>query len=194
MKKHLCAFLICIIAFCSCGCKSEANTRLLQKEFTEEEVLSLALDSQLLSQNWQSAQEIPPDFLFQFYEALVIHGYVSAKEGESQINRTLVEDVITRFFDIQPTQIRKSSYYDKKSKTYLIGGLGNVLDYQIEQISKTDHLTEIDYRLFYHNQPKNSGKLIISSTDKFHIQFLSHQITDKSFDEKTNKTQTELQP
>ena len=177
MKKLLCIILTAIFVVLSVGCSTNSQPeRWLNKKASTEDILSMALDAKLLLEEWNSPKELSPDCFFQYYEALVIYGYVSEQEGENEIDRKIVEDVLKLFFDVEPEQMRSETYYNKDNKTYEIEGLGNVLDYQIEQVKELNGEIQITYNLYYSEQFKQSGTLTIQKEDESHYRFISHKI------------------
>lgn len=177
MKKLLCIILTAIFVVLSGGCSTNSQPeRWLNKKASAEDILSMALEAKLLLEEWNSPKELSPDCFFQYYEALVIYGYVSEQEGESEIDRNIVEDVLRLFFDVEPERMRSETYYNKDNKTYEIEGLGNVLDYQIEQVKELNGEIQITYNLYYSEQFKQSGTLTIQKEDESHYRFVSHKI------------------
>lgn len=177
MKKLLCIILTAIFAVLSVGCSTNSQPeRWLNKKASAEDVLSMALEAKLLLEEWDSPEELSPDCFFQYYEALVVYGYVSEQEGESEIDRNIVEDVLRLFFDVEPERMRSETYYNKDNKTYTVEGLGNVLDYQMEQVKELNGEIQITYHLYYSEQFKQSGTLTIQKEDESHYHFVSHKI------------------
>lgn len=177
MKKLLCIILTAIFVVLSGGCSTNSQPeRWLNKKASAEDVLSMALEAKLLLEEWDSAEELSSDCFFQYYEALVVYGYVSEQEGESEIDRNIVEDVLRLFFDVEPERMRSETYYDEDNKTYEIKGLGNVLDYQMEQVKELNGEIQITYNLYYSEQFKQSGTLTIQKEDESHYHFVSHKI------------------
>ena len=72
--------------------------------------------------------------------------------------------------------MRSETYYNKDNKTYEIEGLGNVLDYQIEQVKELNGEIQITYNLYYSEKFKQSGTLTIQKEDESHYRFVSHKI------------------
>lgn len=177
MKKLLCIILTAIFVVLSGGCSTNSQPeRWLNKKTSAEDVLSMALEAKLLLEEWDSPEELSPDCFFQYYEALVIYGYVSEQEGESEIDRKIVENVLQLFFDVEPERMRSETYYNEDNKAYEIEGLGNVLDYQMEQIRELNGEIQITYHLYYSEQFKQSGTLTIQKEDESHYRFVSHKI------------------
>ena len=177
MKKLLCIILTAIFVVLSVGCSTNSQPeRWLNKKASTEDILSMALDAKLLLEEWDSPEELSPDCFFQYYEALVVYGYVSEQEGESEIDRKIVEDVLKLFFDVEPERMRAETYYNEDNKTYEIKGLGNVLDYQMEQIKELNGEIQIAYNLYYSEQFKQIGTLTIHKEDESHYRFVSHKI------------------
>lgn len=177
MKKLLCIILTAIFVVLSGGCSTNSQPeRWLNKKASAEDVLSMALEAKLLLEEWDSPKELSPDCFFQYYEALVVYGYVSEQEGESEIDRNIVENVLRLFFDVEPERMRSETYYNKDNKTYTVEGLGNVLDYQMEQVKELNGEIQITYNLYYSEQFKQSGTLTIQKEDESHYHFVSHKI------------------
>lgn len=177
MKKLLCIILTVIFVVLSGGCSTHSQPeRWLNKKASTEDILSMALEAKLLLEEWDSAEELSSDCFFQYYEALVVYGYVSEQEGESEIDRNIVEDVLRLFFDVEPERMRSETYYNEDNKTYTVEGLGNVLDYQMEQIKELNGEIQITYNLYYSEQFKQSGTLTIQKEDESHYRFISHKI------------------
>ena len=177
MKNLLCIILTVIFVVLSCGCSTHSQPeRWLNKKASTEDILSMALEAKLLLEEWDSAEELSSDCFFQYYEVLVVYGYVSEQEGESEIDRNIVEDVLRLFFDVEPERMRSETYYNEDNKTYTVEGLGNVLDYQMEQIKELNGEIQITYNLYYSEQFKQSGTLTIQKEDESHYRFISHKI------------------
>lgn len=181
LTKSIAVFLTLsmLISLNACMAKTSEQNTSTAKQTSEEEILLLSLESQLLLEDWSSPEEISPDCFFQYYEALVSHGYVSKQEGESEIARQVVEDILMRYFEVDPQLIRMGSCYNKENQTYVVGGLENVLDYKIDQIEKVDGQTKIDYTLFYFEEFRQSGTLTVKMEDEYQYHFISHKIHEK---------------
>lgn len=141
----------------------------------EEKIIMASLMANLMLESWDSVDNLPSDRFFEYYEALVIIGEEEKLENVEYVPETIVENTILKHFDVSVDYIRTSSYYNKDQSGYFVGGLGNVLDIKIANISEIDQISIIDYETYFNDEMQKQGKMSIRIT-KDNYKFVSNRI------------------
>lgn len=141
----------------------------------EEKIIMCAVTANLTLNSWDDPKDIHPDHLFEYYEALVIFGEVELIDGAEYIPQDIAEEVIRRYFDVDSSYLRTSSYYSLEQKGYFVGGLGNVLDIIIEDTSIIKDITTITYALYYNDAFQKRAKMKVRVIDKSNYSFISNE-------------------
>lgn len=126
------------------------------------------LCSNILSSNWESADQIIPDELTVFYLENNLDAPVLSRDEEMRPNQSpeVVESYIGQYFEVTPEQIRKSRHFDQENQVYHIWGIGSVLTSRVTAVNNESGLLTIDYQLYQQGATEEETELLWNGTVK----------------------------
>lgn len=126
------------------------------------------LCSNILSSNWESADQIIPDELTVFYLENNLDAPVLSRDEEMRPNQSpeVVEFYIGQYFEVTPEQIRKSRHFDQENQVYHIWGIGSVLTSRVTAVNSESGLLTIDYQLYQEGATAEETELLWNGTVK----------------------------
>lgn len=173
MKAKLLACLIVFYLMLFSGCQNPApvvsssappaNTSSISTETPLEQDLDTPLDlteyeykyflslakAGITSQTWQSASQIEPDYLVEFFSEKTGLNRLSTDSKPIVISDDIVEPYVQLFFDVDASIIRQSNYYDRNSRSYRIPiASGGAAAAKVIAVSEKDDIITISYNYF----------------------------------------------
>lgn len=176
---------------------SEANGESLRKLYglidlgddqaTEEEKrLMILVWNQIAQTSWESAEELDPDLLINFFVALSQEPYneTEIKDDEWEKDEIIVsilmpadevEPAIQRHFDVSTDHLRSGMFYIEEKDAYWLGGLGSVANARIVESQVDGTIHTIHYELYHDIEPSGSGILRVDMREGNDYRYLSNE-------------------
>ncbi len=149
-----------------------------QNRSIEENIILLAVQANLSHYSWSTPEEIEPDNLFEYYEAMVIYGETEKLAGEYVPAETAIR-IIQRHFDVDAGHLKQSGYYDRERDAFYVGGLGNVLDFTVEGSAAEGGNTVITYAIYFRDELQSQCEMTVIIADGGYKYLSNRIITDE---------------